>query len=189
MKARVTTQIVAAMAVALMVAAVGCGDNVNDNNSNDNGGGPRPTRTQTPTVNRTATPGAVATATPGTVATSTPNGTTTQHVTFTANSSAQIQGFDLRVTYPTAKGSFHGSADAVDCTSAAPGFTKNDKDDGNLTLLSASASNITFPITITCTFDATSAITASDIGVTVHEVTEGGNPGNTADLNVTVAVS
>ena len=187
MKARVTTQIVAAMAVALMMVTAGCGDNVNDNNSNDNT--VRPTRTQTPTVNRTATPGAGPTATPGTVATSTPTNGTPQTVTFTASSSAQIQGFDLRVTYPTAKGSFRGSADAVDCTSAAPGFTKNDKDDGNLTLISASASNITFPVTITCTFDATTAITASDIGVTVREVTEGGNPGNTSDLNVTVAIS
>jgi hypothetical protein len=189
MKVRMRTQIVAAVAVTLIGFGAGCGDN--SNNSNDNGT-PQPTKTATPGAGRTSTPVAGVTPTVALTPTVVPTTAATTHtVTFTANSSAQIQGFDLRITYPTAKGGFDGSADSVACSSAAPGFTKNDKDDGNLTLISASSSNLTFPITITCTFSQTAgaALSASDIGTTVHEVTQNGATGDASLLTVDVSVS
>jgi len=179
MKARMRTQIVAAVAVTLLGFGAGCGDS----NNNDNTGAPKPTKTVSTTPVRTATPAAGSTPTVA----PTP---TMRTVTFTANSSAQIQGFDLRITYPTGKGSFDGSADSVACSSAAPGFTKNDKDDGNLTLISASSSNLTFPITITCTFDQTAGqnLSTSDIQATVREVTQNGATGDASLLTVSLSV-
>jgi hypothetical protein len=185
MEARIRFQVVAAVAMSLLACvAAGCGDgSFNDNNDN---GGPNPTtpvRTTTPI--RTVTPSSpVVTPTP--ITSSTP-----VTVTFTADSTAGIQGFDLRITYPTAKGGFNGSADNVACTSAAPGFTKNDKDDGNLTLIAASTSNLTFPITITCTFDqiAGQTLAAGDLGVEVREVTQNGAAGDKTLLTATAAVT
>ena len=185
MKARVHFQVLTVLAATVLALAAGCGD------SDTGGTGTNPTRTATPAATgvRTATPAATVA---GPTPTSTPApGATPVTVTFTANSSAGIQGFDLRITSPTSKGGFSGSADSVACTSAAPGFTKNNKGDGNLTLIAASTSNLTFPITITCTFDqlAGQTLTQGDIGVTIHEVTENGTAGNTSDLTVSVSVS
>jgi hypothetical protein len=175
------------MLVAALAMTGGCGDNDNSGNGNDNGA-PRPTRT--------ATPGApVATATPTTAATNpgptaTP-GATTQNVGFNFTAANGIQAFQVRAAYPTAKGSFTGTAENVSCTITGGGgiFTKNDNDTGTLTLSVANTANLTFPIDVACTFDATSAITSSDITVTVQEVTQNNAPGNTADLTVAVTVS
>ena len=177
------------MLVAAMAMSAGCGDN--DNSSgNDNGG---PVRTATPAPGKTSTPGgptstgAAKTATP--VPTATPGGSTV-NVGFNVASSAGVQGFDLRVAYPTAKGSFTGAGENVACTTTAAGsFIKNDNDTGNLTLIVANASNLTFPITVSCTFDATGSLAASDLTVTVREVTQNGAPGDTTVLTVTPSVS
>jgi hypothetical protein len=145
---------------------------------------------------RTATPGGGVSPTPQVTATA---GAQTRNVTFTANSSASILGFDLRVAYPTAKGSFTGSADAVACSTTAGGvLTKNDQDNGTLILSVANSSNLTFPITINCTFDDTSGgtLAAGDLTATVREVTvlENGQPtgktdqGSTSQVTVTPTV-
>jgi len=178
------------MLVAALAMTGGCGDNDNSGNNNDNGGGARPTRTATPVAGKTSTPVA-ATATPTPVATSTPSGTTTVNVGFDVTSSAGVQGFDLRVAYPTAKGSFTGSGEDVACTTTAGGsFIKNDNDSsGTLTLIVANASNLTLPITISCTFDESSTLTPSDLTVTVREVTQNGAPGDVSVLTVTTSVS
>jgi hypothetical protein len=175
------------MLVAAVAFTSGCGDNDNSGNGNDNGGGPR--RTATPAPQRTATPTA-ANATPVPTATTSGN-PTTQNVSFALTAANGIQAFQIRAAYQTADGSFTGTAENVSCTATGGGgiFTKNDNDQGQLTLSIANTSNLTFPITIDCTFDATSGITASDITVTVQEVTQNNAPGNTADLTVAVTVS
>ena len=183
------------LTIGMLVAALsmtgGCGDNDNSGNGNDNGGGARPTRTATPVAGKTSTPVA-ATATPTPVATSTPGGgTTTQTVDFDFTAANPVQAFQVRAAYPTASGSFTGSAESVNCTITGGGgiFTKNDNDAaGTLTLSVANTSNLTFPIKVECPFEATSPITASDITVTVQEVTQNNAPGNTADLTVAVSV-
>jgi len=183
------------MLVAALAMTGGCGENDNSN-GNDNGG-TRPTRTPTP-ASRTATPvgptatvaGPTATvAGPTTTPTPTNNGGT-QTVDFNFTATQGIQGFQVNVTYPTAKGSFTGSGSSVGCTTTASGiFTKNDKDDGNLVLSVASTDNLTFPVAISCTFDATSEITGSDIALTVTEVTQNNTSGDKTALQSTITVN
>lgn len=179
------------MLVAALSMTAGCGDNDNNNNENGNdNGSPNPTRTATPGGVRTATP--TGAATPAPTATG-GGGTTNQTVTLTFTSAAQLAGFQIQTTYPTAKGSFEGSADAVNCTKTGGNgiFTKNDIDaSGTLRLSLADTSAQTFPISVACVFQATSAIAASDIVTTVQEVTlPTGATGNVADLTVAVTIS
>jgi hypothetical protein len=127
------------------------------------------------------------------VATATPSGGGAQRsVSFAVSASTGVQGFQFTATYPTAKGGFTGSADSVSCTTAASGtFTKNDQDNGNLILSVASTSDLTLPITITCTFDETSGQTlaAGDLGITNKQVTVGGTAGDPNVLTVTPSVT
>jgi hypothetical protein len=175
------------MMVAALALSSGCGDNDNSgDNGNDNSPGPI----------RTATPGPVATATPtagaNPTATATPGGNpVTQTVDFDFTATEGIQAFQIRVTYDTADGSFTGTAENVACTITGGGgiFTKNDNDQGALTLSVANTANLTFPVNVECTFDATSGITAADLSVTVQEVTQNSAPGDIADLTVNVTVS
>jgi hypothetical protein len=177
------------MLVATLAMTGGCGDNDNSGDNGNDNVAPEPTRTATPVAGVTATPVA-ATATPAPQATATPDGTTTQTVDFDFTASTGIQAFQIRATYPTANGSFNGSAENVNCTITGGGgiFTKNDNDTGALTLSVANTANLTFPINIECPFDATSPIAGTDIVVTVQEVTENNAPGNVADLTVAVTV-
>ena len=184
------------LTIGMLVAAMalaGCGDN--DNNINENGndnGGPNPQRTATPGAVRTSTPGGV-TATPGGPTATPGTGSQNQTVTFNFTSGAQLAGFQIQAVYPTAKGSFEGSADSVNCTKTGGNgiFTKNDIDaTGTLRLSLADTSAQTFPISVACVFQATSAITASDIAITVQEVTlPTGATGNASDLTATASVS
>ncbi|MCC6849463.1 MAG: hypothetical protein IT294_13260, partial [Deltaproteobacteria bacterium] len=178
------------MLVAALAMTGGCGDNDNSDNGNDNGG-PGPVRTATP--GPAATPTTItATATPVTQPTQTPGEVTQQTVDFDFTAANGIQAFQVRVAYPTAKGSFTGAADQVACTVTGGGgiFTKNDNDAaGTLTLSVANTSDLTFPVNVECTFDATAAITSDDLTVTVQEVTQDNAPGNIADLTVNTTVS
>jgi hypothetical protein len=174
---------VAALAAVLALSA-GCGDN--DNEVINIGVTPTVTPGGGPT--RTATPGAAnptPTVTPG------GGGGATRVVTLTAESSAPLQGFTIRVEYPTAKGSFAGSADSVECSSTVPGFTPNDLDNGTMLLVAGSPSALPFPVTITCNFDETAgqALAAGDLNLVVQSVTEGGAAGDPADLSVSAGVS
>jgi hypothetical protein len=196
MKARIRTQIVAAVAMTVIGFCAGCGDG----NNNDNTNGPVPTRTATPArtatpvTGRTATPAAGATATP--VATSTPGGATSPAtVAFTTNASAASEGFDVRVTYPTSKGSFRGTADTTACTlqTAGPILLSNDSDDGNLKIVVALVPGpLTFPVTINCIFDQITGQTlvAADVVATPHGFTTGtGTDGDPTSLTVSVSVT
>ncbi|MBI3767275.1 MAG: hypothetical protein HY271_02150 [Deltaproteobacteria bacterium] len=180
MRSRVTFHVLALGVVVAFAFGAGCGGNDN----NDNGGGPVATRTATPV--RTATPAAPApTATPGPGATRT--------VAFAVTATAALDGFQFTATYPTAKGSFTGSADSVSCTTTAGGiFTKNDQDNGNLILSVANTSDLTFPITITCTFDqvAGQTLAVGDLGSTSKAATaSGGGTGDPNSFTVTASVS
>lgn len=193
MKIGMGSRIVAAAIIAIAFGA-GCGDGSNNNN-NDNGG-VEPTRTATPA--RTATPNVGATATPTVVATPAPTATAGQAesktVTFTTNASVANQGFKLTVTYPTAKGSFHGSADAVQCSTNASGaqFIPNDQDNGTMLLAFAGAVNIPTSIVTTCTFDqeAGQTLVVGDLTATVSQVVVNNTPnGDPSTVAVTIAVN
>ncbi len=178
------------MLVAAMALTSGCGDNDNSGDNGNDNGNPNPQRTSTPAApQRTATP-TVANPNPTPTATAGGNPVTqTVDIDFTAANG--IQAFQVRVAYQTADGSFTGTAENVSCTITGGGgiFTKNDNDTGLLTLSVANTSNLTFPINVECTFDATSGIAASDLTATVQEVTQNNAPGNAADLTVAVTVS
>ena len=177
------------MLVAALAVTSGCGDNDNSDNGNDNGGvNPTPIRTSTPAPNPTQTAGApdpTPTATGG-------GGTTDQTVTFALAATEAVEGFKITVAYPTAKGSFAGSADSVECTTTGDGiFVPNDNDNGSLQLVAAKVpGTLTFPQTITCTFEATSTLAASDLTATVTETTQnGGQAGDPTVVTVTTTVS
>jgi hypothetical protein len=181
-----TSGLTIGMLVAALALTGGCGDN--DNSGNDNGGSPNPTSTPIREPSRTATP-AAPTGTPAPGATSTPVASGTRTVEFRCQSTAAIQGFQIRVAYSTATGNFTGSADEVACTANGGGiFVKNDNDTGTLILSVANTTALAFPITISCTYDATTPITGNDFAVTVQEVTENNAPGNVADLTIGVRV-
>jgi hypothetical protein len=149
------------MVVALALSA-GCGDN--DNDGGGTGVTPTPVRTSTPGV--TATP----------VATATPGGGGLANVSFTVSASAQAQAFKVEVGYPTAKGSFTGSADTTGCTTGDAGiFLPNDNDSGKLILVASEAVGaLGFPVVINCTFDQADGQTlaAGDLTPVVTEVTD-----------------
>lgn len=177
------------MLVAALAVTSGCGDNDNSDNGNDNGGAnPTPIRTSTPAPVPTQTAGA-----PDPTPTATGGGAPTdQTVTFSLAATEAVEGFKITVTYPTAKGNFAGSADAVECTTSGDGiFVPNDNDNGSLQLVAAKVpGTLTFPQTITCTFEATSTLAASDLTATVTETTQnGGQAGDPTVVTVTTGVS
>lgn len=118
-------------------------------------------------------------------------GTVPVTVHFVFSATAELQGLDVDVAYPLGKGGFTGSADGVVCSSTGDGiFVANDRDDGTMALLEASAFALTFPFEITCQFEqlAGETLVASDLGVTVDEVVENGAPGDAAHLQVAIRV-
>jgi hypothetical protein len=81
----------------------------------------------------------------------------------------------VRVAYPTAKGSFTGLGENVACTITGRRHLHQERQrhGGHADVLSvANTANLTFPVNVECTFDATSAITTSDLTITVQEVTQ-----------------
>lgn len=185
---KVKSSILTAVMVAALALSVGCGDNDNNSNNDNGGGNPTPTRTTTPSA-PTATP------TPGTDPTATPTAGpgTPVDVIFTFNSSVALQGYQVNVAYPSAKGGFEGDADNVNCTTDVPAqFVKNNQTaNSTLTLVIASSSNLTFPNAIECVFIQSdgSTVADSDFVVTVVEVTQNGQAGNPADLTSVVNLS
>lgn len=195
MKHRFKSSLTIGMLAVALAFTGGCGDNDNSSGSGNDNNNPTPHRTSTPVAGKTATPVTGATATP-VAATATPNPQATQtpagtsNVTFGFTATQGIQGFQVTVTYPTAKGSFTGSGSNVSCTLTGGGnafFTKNDKDDGNLVLSVAGADNLTFPVSIACSFDGT--VAQSDLTLTVDEVTQNNASGDKTALASTITVS
>jgi len=115
----------------------------------------------------------------------------TVDVAFHLEAATALDGYQIEVAYPLAKGGFAGSADGVECT--APGgaiFIANDRDDGSLVLIEAWIVPLTFPRVVTCRFvqAAGSTLESTDLGVTVVEVVENGATGDPADLTVAASV-
>jgi hypothetical protein len=120
----------------------------------------------------------------------------TRTVVFHAVARTAVYGVALVVLYPRTVGDFVGSGEAVDCTAGGgTPLTKNDRDDGTMRLLLASASPLSLPFDISCRFAvaAGASIGPGDFGVQVAELTTvdgagkvvSGDPGL---LSVSVAV-
>lgn len=185
MRIRVRSGILVSAMMAVLALGAGCGDN-GSSGSNDNGGA-QPTRTTTPgapTVTPTVAPTPAATATAGE--------TEDRNVNLDFAATAALLGFQVGVAYPTAKGSFKGSADQVQCTTTASGvFTKNDQDNGTMILSLASATDLSFPLTIACVFEEAAGedIAAGDRTITVQEVTaSNGTVGDPTTLQPSVSL-
>ena len=143
------SRVMIALTIFALALGQGCGSGGGGGDGDSN---PEPTNTP---------PGATPTpaATPTPVPTSTPGPRATASVAFDVTVRSPLQAFQFHAAYPTEKGSFIGAADQVDCrTATGEVFTKNDRDDGTLVLSVAAASNLTFPITITCTLDRKSVV-------------------------------
>lgn len=140
----------------------------------------------TPDPNRTPTP--TPTKTPGG-----PGGPTV--VAFDVQALTRISGFKFHVGYPGAKGSFRGTADAVQClTDTGFGFFigNHQANQDNLITLLATAGVLGLPSTIACTFDvaAGQVITPDDFTIIVDEVTtDGGSVGDPNDLVIGTSFS
>ncbi|MEO6028788.1 MAG: hypothetical protein ABIR79_18135 [Candidatus Binatia bacterium] len=74
-------------------------------------------------------------------------------VIFRATARTAVEGFDVRVTYPTSLGHFTATNNQVDCTGAAGAIvTASDRGNGELRLLVASAQALTLPFDVFCRF-------------------------------------
>jgi hypothetical protein len=112
-------------------------------------------------------------------------------VHFTFDATAALQGYQVEVTYPLAKGGFAGSADGVACTANGDViFVANDRDDGTLVLLEADVSPLAFPRDVRCTFAQApgETLASGDLAVTVVEVVEANAPGDPADLLAQITI-
>lgn len=144
----------------------------------------------TPTTDGATPPNPTPSATPAGSATS---ATVVLHV----SASAVVLGFQFSAIYPTAKGSFSGSAASVHCTTPSRElFTKNGKNDGTLILSLAWPTAVALPATITCTFDVAAGqqLLATDVAIGDKEVTvltndQKGAVGDPSTLVVDVDVS
>jgi hypothetical protein len=128
---------------------------------------------------------------PAPTATATPTGPQAANVVLTVNASAPLQSFRLRIAYPTGAGGFRGSSDTVACTPPGNGtFVGNDRDDGVLTLVFASATDLTTPVSIGCTFDVAAGHTlaAGDLGANIVSVTSNDVVGNPTVASASVTV-
>ena len=173
-----TTLGIIVTALALIFGS-GCGGGGGGSDEN-----PVPTPTPVPTTTSTTTPVPQPTATQV--------GPTTATVSIDLTATAALQGFDVRLAYPTDIGGFSGSGENVECTTASTGtFVKNDTDDGNLALILARPTALAFPVRITCTFEQAPGHTlgSDDLVATVREVTSNATVGNPASLRVHVSSS
>lgn len=110
-------------------------------------------------------------------------------IRMTVDARVPVQAFLLRVRYPTSKGSFQGSGEDVACTTEARGiFTRNDDDQGSLMLSVADATELAFPIDITCLFGAEQGIAMEDLDVVVQEVVSNNGSADPSFVTVDVAV-
>ena len=112
-------------------------------------------------------------------------------VVFRTIARTAIEGFDLLVTYPLATGGFAGSADHVECVTASGALlAANDRDDGTMRLLVASAQTLPSPLAISCRYELApgARLDARAIGVRVGEVSANGAAADASLLTVGVDV-
>lgn len=112
-------------------------------------------------------------------------------VVFRFSARTGLEGFDIRVAYPTAVGSFGNASRPADC-SAGSGMivTANDRGNGELRLLVASAQALPFPLDVFCHFavEPGGSIDAGAFGVRVAEVASNGKKADPGLLLVDIVV-
>jgi hypothetical protein len=112
-------------------------------------------------------------------------------VVFRASARTALEGFDLRVTYPRALGTFAADGEQVDCNAGTGSFVAaSDRGNGELRLLVASAQALPFPLDVFCHFSLASgaALDAGVFEVRVAEVTSDGKRAHPSLLLVDVVV-
>ncbi|MCC6764347.1 MAG: hypothetical protein IT293_06760 [Deltaproteobacteria bacterium] len=112
-------------------------------------------------------------------------------VVFRVTGRTALEGFDIRVGYPRAVGSFGTKDRPAECN-AGTGLlvVANDRGDGELRLLVASAQALPFPLDVFCRFTAEpgAGIGGGDLAVRIAEVTSGGKRADPGLLLVNVGV-
>ncbi len=112
-------------------------------------------------------------------------------VVFRVTARTAVEGFDLRIGYPRTAGSFGTGAHQAECT-AGTGLLvmANDRGDGEMRLLVASAQPLPFPIDVFCPFatEPGAGVGAGDFAVRVAEVTSDGKRADPGLLLVSVVV-
>jgi hypothetical protein len=112
-------------------------------------------------------------------------------VVFRATARTALEGFDLRVTYPRALGSFAGHGHPAECNAGTgAAVTANDRGDGQLILLVASARTLPFPLDVFCGFTLApgASLDAGAFAVRVAEVTSDTQRADPSLLIVNVVV-
>jgi hypothetical protein len=111
-------------------------------------------------------------------------------VTFTVDASAAIQGFQIEVDFPLAKGAFSGTAEAVACTTSAPGILTKNNTGSALILSVANIDPLPLPLDVSCTFveNEGQELLATDPSVRVIEVTQDNAVGDPTVLSVAIGV-
>lgn len=112
-------------------------------------------------------------------------------VVFRVSARTAVEGFDLRIGYPRTSGAFGSAARPAEC-SAGTGMliAANDRGDGEMRLLVASAQALPFPIDVFCRFTTEGGVSvgAADFAVRVAEVTSDGKRADPGLLLVSVVV-
>lgn len=120
-----------------------------------------------------------------------PSRSTAAVVVFRATARTALQGFDLRVAYPRALGTFAGNGQPADCSAGTGALVSaNDRGDGQLRLLVASAQALPFPLDIFCRFALApgAGLDAGAFEIRVAEVTSDAKRSDPSLLIVTVVV-
>lgn len=116
---------------------------------------------------------------------------TTAVVVFRATARTALEGFDLRVGYPRTAGTFAAGGQPADCNAGTGALVAaNDRGDGELRLLVASAQALPFPLDVFCRFAVApgAGLDATAFDVRVAEVTSNGKRADPSLLIVNVVV-
>jgi hypothetical protein len=112
-------------------------------------------------------------------------------VVFRATARTAIQGFDLLVAYPRALGTFAANGQAADCSAGTGALVvANDRADGQLRLVVASAQALPFPLDVFCRFALapSAGLDPSAFDVRVAEVTSDNKAADASLLMINVVV-
>ena len=143
-----------------------------------------PPRAAAPPADAESIPGAPAVGAP-------PSRSNLAVVVLRATARTALEGFDLRVGYERALGTFAGNGQPAECTAGTGALVAaNDRGDGQLRLLVASAQALPFPLDIFCRFTLTpgARIDAAAFNVRVAEVTSDAKSADPSLLIIKVVV-
>ena len=120
-----------------------------------------------------------------------PSRSTAALVVFRATARTALEGFDLRVGYPRALGTFVGNGHPADCSAGTGAMViASDRGDGQLRLIVASAQALPFPLDVFCRFALApgAGIDAAAFDVRIAEVTSNAKGADPSLLIVDIAV-